>query len=83
MQLLEEEEAEIPVNKEPSKESTKMETDDVPSDGAAPSSAEGDVNMQDVKGAAEASGAENGVPESTDKPAQMETDTKVGFCFLS
>lgn len=74
--LLEEEEVEVPVNKEPSKEPTKMETDDVPSDGAAPSSTEGDVNMQDVKGAPEASGAENGVPESTDKPAQMETDAK-------
>ncbi|PQQ07871.1 heat shock 70 kDa protein 15-like [Prunus yedoensis var. nudiflora] len=32
--------------------------------------------MQDAKGTADASGAENGVPESGDKPVQMETDTK-------
>ncbi|GER44161.1 heat shock protein 70 [Striga asiatica] len=70
--LLEEEEVEVPVAKEPAKEATKMETDEASS--APPSSAETDVNMQDAKtdGA-----AENGVPESGDKSAQMETDVKV------
>ncbi|XP_027167776.1 heat shock 70 kDa protein 15 [Coffea eugenioides] len=74
--LLEEEEVEVPVTKEPAKETAKMETDEVPSDGAPPSSTETDVNMQDTKGAAEAPGAENGVPDSGDKPVQMETDSK-------
>ncbi|CAA0837237.1 Heat shock 70 kDa protein 14 [Striga hermonthica] len=69
--LMEEEEVEVPVAKEP-KEATKMETDETSS--APPSTAETDVNMQDAKtdGA-----AENGVPESGDKSAQMETDVKV------
>ncbi|XP_060191824.1 heat shock 70 kDa protein 15-like [Lycium barbarum] len=49
-----------------------METDEA---SATPSTtSETDVNMQD--GAA-ASGANNGVPESGDKPVQMETDAKV------
>ncbi|EEF34206.1 heat shock 70 kDa protein 15 [Ricinus communis] len=74
--LLEEEEVEVPVSKEPSKEAAKMETDETSTDAAPPNSSEADVNMQDAK-TAEASGAENGVPESGDKPAQMETDTKV------
>lgn len=78
--LLEEEEVEVPVTKEPEKEAAKMETDEVPSDTAPPSSSETDVNMQDAKGTADAQGttdapgAENGVPESGDKPTQMETD---------
>lgn len=72
--LLEEEEVEVPVTKEPEKEAAKMETDEVPSDAAPPSSSETDVNMQDAKGTADAPGAENGVPESGDKPTQMETD---------
>lgn len=78
--LLEEEEVEVPVTKEPEKEAAKMETDEVPSDAAPPSSSETDVNMQDAKGTADAQGttdapgAENGVPESGDKPTQMETD---------
>lgn len=54
-----------------------METDEAPSDAAPPSSNETDVNMQDAKGTADAPGAENGVPESGDKPVQMETE-KVG-----
>ncbi|KAG8379927.1 hypothetical protein BUALT_Bualt07G0140600 [Buddleja alternifolia] len=66
--LLEEEEVEVPVAKEPA----KMETDEAP---PAPSSTtETDVNMQDAK--PEGPGAENGVPESG-KEAQMETDVKV------
>lgn len=81
-QLLEEEEVEVPVVKEPAKETTKMETDEVPSDAAPPSSTEIDVNMHDTKGAADASGAENGVPDKGDKPVQMETDSKVScLCF--
>ncbi|XWS20317.1 hypothetical protein CRYUN_Cryun31cG0091000 [Craigia yunnanensis] len=75
--LLEEEEVEVPVSKEPAKEDTKMETDEAPSDTAAPSANETDDNMQDAKGRADAAGVENGVPESGDKPVQMETDTKV------
>lgn len=47
-----------------------METDDAP-----PS--EADVNMQDAK--TDGFGAENGVPESGDKAAQMETDAKVSM----
>ncbi|KAG8643545.1 heat shock 70 kDa protein 15 [Manihot esculenta] len=75
--LLEEEEVEVPVTKEPAKEATKMDTDEAPSDAAPPNSNVSDVNMQDVKGTADASGVENGVPESGDKPTQMETETKV------
>lgn len=63
---------EVPVVKEPAKEGTKMETDDAP-----PSTAETDVNMQDAK--TDGPGAENGVPESGDKTAQMETDVKVSL----
>lgn len=72
--LLEEEEVEVPVTKEPEKEAAKMETDEVPSDATPPSSSETDVNMHDAKGTADAPGAENGVPESGEKPTQMETD---------
>ncbi|GLT52070.1 hypothetical protein SLA2020_254320 [Shorea laevis] len=75
--LLEEEEVEVPVSKEPAKEGSKMETDEAPSDAAPPSTNEGDVNMQDAKPAADAPGVENGVPESDEKPVQMETDSKV------
>ncbi|VVA32734.1 PREDICTED: heat shock [Prunus dulcis] len=74
--LLEEEEIEVPVTKEQPKEAAKMETDEAPSDAAPPSTNETDVNMQDAKGTADALDAENGVPESGDKPVQMETDTK-------
>ena len=73
---MEEEEIEVPVTKEPAKEDNKMETEEAPSD-TAPSSNEADVSMQDAKGAAEATGVENGVSESGDKPTQMETDAKV------
>ncbi|KAG8388328.1 hypothetical protein BUALT_Bualt02G0114300 [Buddleja alternifolia] len=73
--LLEEEETEVPVVKEPAKESTKMETDEVSTDPVPPSTTETDVNMQDAK--ANGFGAENTVPDSGDKPAQMETDAKV------
>lgn len=72
--LLEEEEVEVPVVKEPAKEATKMDTDEAPE--GAPSN-ETDVNMQDAKSAADGTGAENGVPETGDKPVQMETDAKV------
>ncbi|KAA8540425.1 hypothetical protein F0562_024656 [Nyssa sinensis] len=75
--LLEEEEVEVPVAKEPVKEAAKMDADEAPSEASPPGPAETDVNMQDAKGATDASGAENGVPESGDKPVQMETDTKV------
>lgn len=79
-QLLEEEEVEVPVSKEPPKEANKMEMDEASSD-ATPSSTDADVNMQDAKEPADASAAENGVPESGDKPVQMETDTKV-YCYF-
>ncbi|KAI5594016.1 hypothetical protein POPTR_003G055800v4 [Populus trichocarpa] len=74
--LLEEEEVEVPVVKEPAKEPTKMDTDESLSDATTTGPNEADDNMQDEKAAADASGTENGVPES-DKPTQMETDTKV------
>ncbi|XP_050232844.1 heat shock 70 kDa protein 15-like isoform X2 [Mercurialis annua] len=74
--LIEEEEVEIPVTKEPAKDATKMETE-APNDAAPPSSNDADVNMQDARETADASGAENGVPDSGDKPTQMETDNKV------
>jgi heat shock protein 4 len=93
-QLLEEEEVEVPVSKEPAKEDAKMDTDEAPSDAAPASSNEADVNMQDAKGTADGSVAENGIPDLGDKPAQMETDVKVsnhaendfvsayGVCFM-
>ncbi|CAN1285835.1 Heat shock 70 kDa protein 14 [Linum perenne] len=64
--LLEEEEVEVPVSKEPI---TKMDTDNA-SDAVPPSASEADVNPQD------GTGAENGVSDSGDKPTQMETDSK-------
>lgn len=76
---MEEEEIEVPVTKEPEKEAAKMETDEAPADGAPPSSDETDVNMQDAKASADAPGSENGVPESGEKTAEMETDAKVVF----
>ncbi|MBA0628090.1 hypothetical protein Godav_022867 [Gossypium davidsonii] len=75
--LLEEEEVEVPVSKEPEKDNSKMETDEAPGGTAAPSANETDVNMQDAKGTADAAGADNGVAKSGDKPVKMETDTKV------
>ncbi|KAH7547302.1 hypothetical protein FEM48_Zijuj01G0295300 [Ziziphus jujuba var. spinosa] len=74
--LLEEEEVEVPVSKEPPREPTKMETDETPNDAIPPSSSESDVNMQEAKGTTDAPGAENGVPESGDKPVRVETDNK-------
>ncbi|CAI9753811.1 unnamed protein product [Fraxinus pennsylvanica] len=73
--LLEEEEVEVPVVKELVEKPTNMETNEAPGDSLPPSAPETDVNIQDAK--ADAPGAENGVPESGDKPVQMETDTKV------
>lgn len=54
-----------------------MDTDEAPADaGAAPSSNENDVNMQDAKGTTD-TGGENGSAESGDQAVQMETDAKV------
>ncbi|XP_027340175.1 heat shock 70 kDa protein 15-like isoform X2 [Abrus precatorius] len=78
--LLEEEEIEVPVSKETAGEDAKMETDEAPADAAAPPSTnDDDVNMQDAnaKATPDAPGAENGIPETGDKPVQMDTDTKV------
>lgn len=82
--LLEEEEIEVPVStvKEPTKEETKMDTDEVPNDSVpafSTNTGDSDTNMQDAKATADAdaSRAENGVPDLGDKPVQMETDTKV------
>ncbi|KAF8388996.1 hypothetical protein HHK36_025681 [Tetracentron sinense] len=75
--LLEEEEVEVPVVKEAAKEATKMDTDEAPNDAPPTGNSESEVNMQDAKGSMDASGVENGIPESGDKPAQMETDAKV------
>ncbi|KAK1416845.1 hypothetical protein QVD17_25962 [Tagetes erecta] len=67
-QLIEEEEIDVPVTKEPSKETTNMDVDKPSADAAT--TTETDVNMQD------ASGVENGVPATGDNPVQMETDVK-------
>ncbi|KAE8662975.1 Heat shock 70 kDa protein 15 [Hibiscus syriacus] len=75
--LLEEEEVEVPVSKDPQKDDSKMETDEPPSGTSAPSANETDVNMQDAKGTADTAVTENGVAEPGDKPVKMETDTKV------
>ncbi|KAF7814286.1 heat shock 70 kDa protein 15-like [Senna tora] len=77
--LLEEEIVEVPVSKEPAGENAKMDTDEAPSDAAAPppTSNDTDVNMQEAKATADTSGVENGAPEAVDKPEQMDTDTKV------
>ncbi|GAB4850195.1 hypothetical protein Ancab_029489 [Ancistrocladus abbreviatus] len=75
--LLEEEEVEVPVVKEPQKEGTKMDTGEVPSDATPAGPAESDVNMLDAKGTTDGPGVENGVPESAEKLVRMETDTKV------
>ncbi|XP_043699985.1 heat shock 70 kDa protein 15-like [Telopea speciosissima] len=75
--LLEEEDVEIPVVKESARETTKMETDEAPADGAPAAAGENDINMQDAKGSTDASGVENGAPGSGDKPVQMEADAKV------
>ncbi|GAA0183143.1 Hsp70 family chaperone [Lithospermum erythrorhizon] len=75
--LLEEEEVEVPVAKELTKDQINMETDNVPAD-APQSGNEADVNMQDAKAPADVSASENGVLESgNDNPEQMETDAKV------
>ncbi|KAJ3701351.1 hypothetical protein LUZ61_005056 [Rhynchospora tenuis] len=77
--MIEEEETEVAVTpnlNEVPKEAAKMETDESQND--APLA--GDVNMQDSKpesdAGAAASGSENGVTESDEKPVQMETDSK-------
>eukprot|EP01018_Ginkgo_biloba_P024220 Gb_38311 [translate_table: standard] len=85
--LIEEEEFEVPVStvKEASKESKEpasMETDDGPNNGVPAGGENSDVKMQDAKTAAEAgatgtASAENGISETDEKAAQMETDAKV------
>lgn len=73
--VLEEEEVEASVSKESAKEPTKMEADEAPADPAAPPNGnDADVNMQDAKANADTPGVENGVPETGDKPAQMDVD---------
>ncbi|KAL6986880.1 hypothetical protein U1Q18_041462 [Sarracenia purpurea var. burkii] len=72
--LLEEEEVEVPVIKEPAQESNKMDTDEASSDVVPPATAESDASMQDAKG--EVPGASNGAPDSGDTSVQMETDNK-------
>lgn len=75
--MLEEEEVEVPIaaTNEPQKDSTKMETDEAPSESASGT----DVNMQEAKASADAAGegAENGAPNSEEKSVPMETDAKV------
>lgn len=90
--LLEEEEVDVPVLREPTKEATKIETEGpnnstsvetdaqeatkMETDEASSNPASGDVNMQDAKGPSNACGAENGAMETGDKPVQMDTDAK-------
>lgn len=71
----------VPVVKETPKEPARMETDEASADAAPSTTAETDVNVQDAKGAAAASGAENGVPDSGGEPVQMESDAKVTSLF--
>ncbi|KAL5538078.1 hypothetical protein UlMin_043487, partial [Ulmus minor] len=72
----EEKKVEVLVSKETPQEANKMETNESSSYAVPPGSSETDVNMQAAKGTADASAAENGVPESGDKPVQMEADSK-------
>lgn len=58
-----------------------METDEVHTDHATSSIPDTDVNMQDAK--TDAPEAENGVPETGDKPSQTETEKKVSLQCLS
>ncbi|CAK8574710.1 unnamed protein product [Lathyrus sativus] len=70
--LLEEEEVEVSDSKESAKETTKVDTD-----AAAPPTSndnDADVNMQDAKPSADTPGVENGIPETGNKPAQMDVD---------
>ena len=81
MQMLEEEEVEVPVSatNEAQKEATKMDTDETPNDPASGN----DVNMQESKSATDtAEGAENGAPTSEEKSVPMDTDAKVWFYRL-
>ncbi|XP_050136169.1 LOW QUALITY PROTEIN: heat shock 70 kDa protein 15 [Malus sylvestris] len=55
---------------------SKQSTNEALIHAAPPSTNETDVNMQDAKDTANAPGAKNCVPESRDKPVQMETDAK-------
>jgi heat shock protein 4 len=77
MQMLEEEDVEVPVSSvnEASKDATKMDTDDAPSD---PSSGT-DVNMQEPRSAdtTEGAAASNGAQDPEEKSVPMETDAKV------
>ncbi|CAI8601198.1 unnamed protein product [Vicia faba] len=70
--LLEEEEVEVSDSKESAKETTKVDVNAA----APPTSNENDadVNMQDAKSSADTPGVENGVPESGNKPVQMDVD---------
>lgn len=82
MQMLEEEEVEVPVSStsDVPKDATRMETDDAPQD---PASSAGD-HMQEPKGAADPAegAAENGGQDSEEKTVPMDTDTKVLFYSL-
>ncbi|GAB2228120.1 hypothetical protein Droror1_Dr00009950 [Drosera rotundifolia] len=73
--ILEEEEVELAVAKDFSKEATKMDTEDVQGGAAPAGPAESDVNMADAKNA-EGAGVDNGVSDSTEEPVQMDTDVK-------
>lgn len=77
LQILEEE-VEVPVSaaEQPPKESVKMGTGEAANDS---SKTETDVNMEDVKTSV---GVDNGVPESEERPAEMETDNKVPNLYL-
>ena len=81
--MLEEEEVEVPVSAavEPPKESTKMDMGELTNE---VSKTETDVKMEDSKNAANNSSGEvdTAVPESDEKPAQMETDNKVCNLYL-
>ena len=55
-----------------------MDIDEVPAEAAAPpSSNDTGANMENGKASIDASGVEDGIPESGGKPLQTDTDTKV------
>lgn len=74
--LLEVSEVPVSTEKEPAKETAKMDTDEVKNDACPADAGESDVNIQNPRGADDAFGikGKNGVAESG--PAQMETEAK-------
>lgn len=75
--MLEEEEVEVPLtaSRQQPKESVRMDADEAAN---GSSNTETDVDMEDAK---TSDWVDNGIPESVEKPLQMETDNKVPSCL--